>query len=288
MDDEINFKLFGGIALGVILVMLVLFSFYTITQGFTGVILRNGALVGVAQPGLGMKVPLIDRVVKFSVKTNSKIYHDVEAYSRDQQLANLSVSITYRLVPEFVGEIYSQFGNEEALMSRMIDRRVLELTKTVFGQFNAPEAIQQRASLNQRISDAIVLSLGSIQGLVVESIQIEDIAFSSAYEQSVEARMMAEVEVQKRAQELEQQRIQAQIVVTQAQGAADAKVAEAKAQAEATILAGDAEAQAIRAKGEALRDNPQLVSLITAENWDGNLPNMMVPGATVPFLNVNP
>lgn len=98
--------------------------------------------------------------------------------------------------------------------------------------------------------------------------------------------MMAEVEVQRRSQELEQQIIQAQIVVTEAQGAADAKVAEAKAQAEATILAGDAEASAIRAKGEALRDNPQLIALVTAENWDGVLPTTMLPGGAVPFISV--
>ena len=35
----------------------------------------------------------------------------------------------------------------------------------------------------------------------IESVQVEDIAFSTAYEQSVEARMMAEVEVQRRSQE---------------------------------------------------------------------------------------
>lgn len=99
---------------------------------------------------------------------------------------------------------------------------------------------------------------------------------------------MAEVEVQRRSQELEQQRIQAQIVVTQAQGAADARVAEAKAQAEATRLAGDAEASAIRARGEALRDNPQVIALVTAENWDGILPHTMLPGSTLPFISVGP
>jgi regulator of protease activity HflC (stomatin/prohibitin superfamily) len=75
-------------------------------------------------------------------------------------------------------------------------------------------------------------------------------------------------------------------VVTQAQGAADAKVAEAKAQAEATRLAGDAEASAIAAKGEALRDNPALIALITAEAWDGVLPATMLPGSTLPFISV--
>jgi regulator of protease activity HflC (stomatin/prohibitin superfamily) len=260
-------------------------SFFTVDQGYRGVVLRLGAFVRVADAGLGFKLPFIDRVVRIRVQTNSKVYDRMEAYSRDQQLAELRLSVTYRIVPEMVNEVYAQFGSEDGLVSRLIDRRVNELAKTVFGRFNAVEAIQMRGSLNQQVSDAITAVIDQ-NIVVIESVQIEDIAFSSAYEQSVEARMMAEVEVQRRTQELEQQRIQAQIVVTQAQGAADARVAEAKAQAEATILAGDAEASAIRVKGEALRDNPELIALITAENWNGVLPTTMLPGGTIPFIDL--
>ncbi len=260
-------------------------SFFTIDQGYRGVVLRLGAFNRVADAGLGLKLPFIDRVVRIRVQTNSKIYDRMEAYSRDQQLAELRLSVTYRIVPEMVNEVYAQFGSEEGLVSRLIDRRVNELAKTVFGRFNAVEAIQMRGSLNQQVSDSIIAVIDQ-NIVVIESVQIEDIAFSSAYEQSVEARMMAEVEVQRRTQELEQQRIQAQIVVTQAQGAADARVAEAKAQAEATILAGDAEASAIRVKGEALRDNPELIALITAENWNGVLPTTMLPSGTIPFIDL--
>lgn len=285
-DPNVNMNRWVILAVALVVVAVIAFSsFFTIDQGYRGVVLRLGAVVRIAQPGLGFKLPFVDRVVPIRVQTNSKIYDKMETYSRDQQLAELRMSVTYRLVPEEVDEVYAQYGSEDGLVSRLIDRRINELARTVFGQFNAVEAIQQRGSLNKQISDAL-LSVIDPAIVVIESVQIEDIAFSSAYEQSVEARMMAEVEVQRRSQELEQQVIQAQIVVTQAQGAADARVAEAKAQAEATILAGDAEASAIRAKGEALRDNPELISLVTAENWDGVLPTTMLPGGTVPFISV--
>jgi hypothetical protein len=51
-------------------------------------------------------------------------------------------------------------------------------------------------------------------------------------------------------------------------------------------LQGDAEAHAINARGKALRDNPSLIQLVQAEKWDGKLPTTMVPGQTVPFINV--
>lgn len=274
----------GGI-IALVLAVLLFNSFFTVDQGYRGVHLRLGAVVGIAQPGLGFKVPFLDRVVMVRTQTNSKIYEQMETYSRDQQLAELRMSVTYRLVPELVDEVYAQYGSEDGLVTRLIDRRVNELARTVFGQFNAVEAIQQRGSLNQQIFDAVLAAVDKPM-VDIESVQIEDIAFSTAYEQSVEARMMAEVEVERRSQELEQQRIQAQIVVTQAQGDADARIAQATAQAEATRLAGDAEASAIRAKGEALRDNPELIALTTAENWDGVLPSTMLPGGAVPFLNL--
>ncbi|WP_281353338.1 hypothetical protein [Jiella pacifica] len=41
----------------------------------------------------------------------------------------------------------------------------------------------------------------------------------------------------------------------------------------------------IDARGKALRDNPQVVELIRAERWNGQLPTTMVPGGTIPFVN---
>ena len=116
--------------------------------------------------------------------------------------------------------------------------------------------------------------------------QIENIDFSDAYENSIEQRMLAEVEVQKVRQNAEREKVTAEITVIQAQAEADAQLARATAEAEATRIRGEAEADAIKAKGAALRDNPALIDLVQAERWNGTLPTTMVPGTTVPFLNM--
>jgi hypothetical protein len=67
---------------------------------------------------------------------------------------------------------------------------------------------------------------------------------------------------------------------------ATAKRLQADADAYATEAAGKATANAIRERGAALRDNPQLVDLVQAEKWNGVLPTTMVPGSAVPFINV--
>ena len=43
---------------------------------------------------------------------------------------------------------------------------------------------------------------------------------------------------------------------------------------------------AIKAKADALRENPGLVALTATEKWDGKLPSTFVPGSAVPFIQM--
>lgn len=259
-------------------------SWFTVDQGERGVILRYGAVSHTADPGLGFKVPWIDSVVRVSIQSKAKMYQEVPAYSRDQQTAHLNLSVNYRIPHDKVAEVYANYGGEEGLISRLLDRQVNEKVKTIFGRFNAVNAIQDRSKLNFEITNAIQESVTG--PIIIESVQIENIDFSDAYEQSIEQRMLAEVSVQKVKQEAEREKIQAEIAVTQAKGRADSAIAEAKAEAEAIRLRGEAEAASIKARGDALKENPAIPSLITAEKWDGKLPSTFVPGSSVPFVNV--
>jgi regulator of protease activity HflC (stomatin/prohibitin superfamily) len=263
-----------AVFVGLILLTVVGGSFYTVDQGERGVILRNGAVVGTAEPGLGFKMPIVDSVREINVQTQARVYKDVMVYSRDQQNAGLQVSVNYRLASDKVEQIYSEFGGQDGIVSRLLDRQVPEEVKNVFGKFNAVTAIQERARLGMEIQEAIQKAANNAM-LIVESVQVENIDFSDAYEKSIEQRMLAEVEVQKVQQNAEREKVQAEIAVIQA-----------KAQADAVKLQGDAEAHAINARGRALRDNPALIELVQAEKWDGKLPTTMVPGQTVPFINV--
>lgn len=273
-----------GVIVGLTALTILGGSWYTVDQGERGVILRNGAVVGTAEPGLGFKFPIIDRVVGITVQTQSKVYENLAAYSRDQQPAELRVSVTYQLPTDQVEDIYAQFGGESGVVNRLIDRQVNESVRTVFGRYNAVEAVQQRERMAMDIREAVQRA---VQGPVtIIGVQMENIDFSDAYEASIEQRMLAEVEVQRVQQNAEREKVQAEIKVIQAQAEADARVAQATAEAQAIKLRGDAEAQAINARGRALRDNPQLIDLVQAERWDGKLPTTMVPNSTVPFVNV--
>lgn len=273
-------------------------SWYTIDQGELGVVLRNGAVSSVAQPGLGFKLPIADSVVDISTRTQKRTWEKMESYSQDQQPAHVKVSINYRVDPSRVATLYSQFGPmyADAVLAPIVPKAF----KIAFGKFTAIQAITDRARLNVEAEkyirdDVAELSKGT---LIVESTNVEDIKFSAAYEQSIEQRMLAEVEVSKLRQNAEREKVQAQIAVTQAQGRADAVRAEADATAYSIRARGDAEAYAVVQNGKAQatafveqvaalgRDPRVFVDVTAARRWDGKLPATMVPNGAVPFVSV--
>ena len=282
---------------GVIVLLLVLGSWYTVDQTERGVLLRNGAVVGTAQPGLGFKVPVMDSVEKISVKTVTYTWDKMNSYSYDQQPADLKISVTLRAAPEKVADLYAKFGRLDAAVNQVVSPVVNQQVKVVFGRYTAVKAIQERGTLNSAIKDAITDTLKYDPMIIIESVQLENIEFSQNYLHSIEQRMLAEVEVQKLQQNAEREKVQAQITVTQATAKANAVRAEAQANAEAVRLngeakasniriTGEAEAAAIEARAKALGTNPNLVTLVQAERWNGVLPTTMVPGSAVPFVSV--
>jgi regulator of protease activity HflC (stomatin/prohibitin superfamily) len=262
-------------------------SWYTIDQTERGVLLSNGAFEEVVQPGLHFKMPWVQSVYKIDMQTKNFTYDKVNSYSADQQPADLKISVTLHVSPDKVPEMYSRFGGDEtAAISRLVAPHMNQEVKVVFGQYTAAKAISARGQLNADAAAALTQAIAYDPIFVIEGVQIEDISFSPDYIKSVEQRMQAEVAVQQKQQELAQEKIKADIAVTQATGRANSVIAEAKASADATVLKGNAEATAIKARADALSSNLNLIALTQAERWNGVLPTTMVPGSSVPFINI--
>lgn len=275
----------GIVALFVIVVGLsvVLGSWYTVAEGYRGVIARNGKVIGMAEPGLHFKLPVFDSVYDMSIQTQKAEFKRISSYSRDIQLSESAVAVNYRLKPDFVLSMYSEVGTGYA--DRIMFGRLEKRFKEVLGKFSAADIVGQRDVVSDQVEERISADMEPF-GVVVEDLQIVNIDFSDSYEAAVEAAARAEAEVKKARQELERVRVDAERQVAEAQAKAKATREAADAEAYATEKRGAAEASAIAARGKALRDNPELVQLITAEKWNGVLPQTMVPGGALPFIEV--
>lgn len=251
------------------------------------VVLRNGKFVEVAQPGFHLVMPFVTSTKDISVTGESRRWDKLQAYSRDQQPADMAVSVSFNVTPGQVEELYKKYNTVDAMIARVIDRQIPQALENVFGQYTAISAVQDRTRLVADVNKAVKESMKN-EPVTISSIQIEGLSFSPAYDKAVETRMTAQVAVEQSQQEWEKAKITSQIQLTNAKAAADAEFAKLDAEAKGIKAKGDAEASAIRAKGEALKTaGDALVAYTYASRWTGVgattvLPNSSITGVSLP------
>lgn len=265
-----------GVVVALLTFIVAFGGFYIIDQGERGVVVRNGAVVATAEPGLHFKLPIVDSVHEISVRDTTVLFDKnlpLETYTYDQQPATLHLSVTYRAQAGAVERLYTEFGTTEALESRAILRRVPDAVKNVFGTYSAPRAVQERSKLSADIISMVRKAHADLPVDIV-SVQIEEIDYGAEYEKAVAARMKAEVAIATATQNQKTAQVEA-----------DTKVLQAEADAKAVKLRGEADAAAIQAKTRALAEQGKyLVQLEIAQKWNGVMPTTMPPESALTFL----
>lgn len=242
---------------------IILNPFVIIGAGQRGVVLNWGAVSGtVLEPGIHFRTPIVQKVVKFDVQTG-KIQTKVIAYSKDIQTVDSTIALNFHVKPDGVNRIYQEVGRDYT--GRIIDPAIQESVKAATANFTAQELIEQRP----KVKDAITVSLSERLvkwEIIVDEFSIANFDFSDEYEKAVEQKQVAQQNALKAENDLKRIEVEA-----------NQRIAQARAEAEAIKI----QAQAITQQG-----GSDYVNLQAVQKWDGKLPTQMIPGATIPFINL--
>jgi regulator of protease activity HflC (stomatin/prohibitin superfamily) len=239
----------------VILLFAVFFPFVIVDAGERAVVTRLGAYARNLAPGIHWVIPLIERSVKFEVRTQ-KEQTDASAASKDLQIVNTTVAVNYNLDPEKIGDLYVIVGPE--YKSRIIDPAVQEVVKAVTARYTAEELLTKRALVTEEVQTQLVTRLSG-NNITVTAVSIVNFNFSPSFNAAIEAKVTAEQNA----------------------------LAEKN-----NLAAAQYQAQAIRVKSEAANNEKYIelqrleVERAAVEKWNGVLPTQMIPGATLPFINL--
>ena len=99
-------------------------------------------------------------------------------------------------------------------------------------EYKVDAILGARDEIRSKAKEALAANLAQYH-IIVDDIYIANIAFSDAFQQAIEAKQVAQQQVQTEQQILAQKKIQAEQAVAQAQGQADSTVALANGQATA-------------------------------------------------------
>ncbi|WKY59611.1 prohibitin family protein [Vibrio sp. SNU_ST1] len=268
-----------------ITVAFVLFSsVYTVNEGHIGIVKRFSEAKTQVSPGLHFKVPFIDSVEEIEVRTR-KNEEKMASSTKEQMPVTVVVSVNWTVDKSAALDLFRQYGGLPQFEARILDPRFRSATKDVIPKYDAEQLIQDRASAIQAIESNLIEEMAAFP-VSVDNIQIENIALPKKYLTSIETKQTEKNLAAAEKHKLARQNLEAQRAVNTAKAEADGIELIAIAEAKAIKLKGFAEAEAINAKAKALGDNPLIIKLTEAQNWDGKLPATMLGGENMPILDM--
>jgi regulator of protease activity HflC (stomatin/prohibitin superfamily) len=251
--------IFFSVVIALAAVLLLGQSFYVVPAGFVGVVTRWGAINRVVDPGLGIKIPLVEAVHRMSVQTQKD---EIQATSASSNLQTVSaiIAVNYHLDGKFATAVYQSIGTNYQQI--VVAPAIQNAFKSATARYTVENLIQQREQVRIAAETELQKQLEPYH-IIVENFNIINFDFSPEFNASIEAKQVMEQNVQTAKLELEKARVSAQQKIVEAQAQADAQ--------------------------KALKDTgaltPEYMQYLFLSKWDGTLPQVM-SGAT-PVFDIN-
>lgn len=228
-------------------------SFKVIEAGSIGIVTRFGKVDRVADSGLMFKLPFIENVVKMDTRVQ-KEEMNASAATKDMQDVMAKVAINYSINKETALDIYNRLGVN--YKDNIIIPAAAESFKAGISEYTAEGLILNRAEAKEHILEGLKERLAG-NGIAISDLNIVDLNFSETFNQAIEAKAVAQQQVETAKQELEKAKIDAEKKKAEAEG----------------------EAAAQRAQQETLTD--LMIKKMWIEKWNGQLPTTMADDAGI-------
>lgn len=292
---KIRRRLWTWIPIGIILLIGVIFfanSCSSVPAGHTGILTTFGKVEDrILTEGLNWKSPF-QKVIKMDNRTQKKV-EEFQAFSSDIQEVNIMLAVNYSINQETAQNLYRTVGVE--YYTNIVYPRLLESTKSVFSSYTAEQLIGNRENLSNEIKDLVIPDVARY-GIIISDISVQDIDFTDAFTNAVEAKQVAAQDkltaetkqaqlTMEAEQEAHRQVIKAQADAEQAKIAAQADLEVTKIQADAAEYAGQKEAARINAIAQVL--TPDVLKYYNILQWDGKLPVYMLGKDTSILMGLN-
>jgi regulator of protease activity HflC (stomatin/prohibitin superfamily) len=253
---------------GIIILIFVWGSFVIVPAGHRGVVLWWGSVEKrVMGEGLNFKIPIAERVIKVDVRVQPHPFKEIDAASKEYQMVKLTGMMNFHIDPAYVNVLYQKVGLDFA--NKVIDPAFNDFVKEVVPNYSIIEILPKREEIRKRAMTKLGENLSRYH-IIVDDIYISNIRFSPEYEKAIEAKQVAQQQVETQRQILAQREIEAQ-----------QKVATARGEAEAILVVAQGQAKANEAISRSL--SQMLVQYKGIEKWNGILPQ--VSGGAIPFID---
>ena len=248
----------------------------TVPTGHTGVVTTFGKVENTTlDSGVHFVLPW-QKVVKMDNRVQKQTV-ELPCFSSDIQEVNMTYTINYQIKKTDAQTIYRTIGVD--YYHTVIQPCITESVKVVAARYSAEQLVGKRNDLAAAIEGDLAEKLLTYN-IELVSTSIENMDFTDAFTDAVEAKQVAQQNKLRAQTEAEQK-------IVEANAAAEVRKVNADAAAYELLAKAEAEAEANRKLSESL--TRELIHYTYAQTWDGRLPTVMTgeEGSMIPVLDVN-
>lgn len=264
----------------------------TVPTGHTGIVTTFGNVESYTYEA-GVHFTLPWKTVINMDNRNQKASIDLRCFSSDIQEVSVTYSLNYQIQKENAQDIYRTIGIR--YFDTVITPRIQEAVKSVIAKYTAEQLLEMRAELSNEIKTILIEKLDDYNIQVLDT-SLEDLDFSDAFTNAVEAKQVAAQKSQQAKIEQEQALMEAEYAknIAETKANADAAVAKIAAQAELDVTkiqadaaeyAGQKDAAIIGQVRDIFAKDPKnltnedfeaLLLYYYIQKWNGTLPETYV------------
>jgi len=280
---------YAVIALGALIVLSIIWPFYSVPTGSRGVVTQFGRIVGIENEGLAI-LPPWQKLAIFSIRAEQANIDNAGGSTSDTQPVSVSLTVRYSIATDKVAEVYEKYSHNGDLSS-YVQTATQEVFKAVTARYTAPDLIAQRAKVSADINSALQTKL-ALYGAQVINIDMRNFEFSESYMHAINDKVTQEqlrLAAENRLKTVEAEQKQ-KVAIAEAE--ANAVRARADGEAYANLKVATAQAEALKVQNAALAQNRDVLELrrieverVKADRWNGQLPQNVYAGAPIPFFN---
>ncbi len=175
---------------GIIILIILGLSIRIVNQYERGVVFRLGRVIGVKEPGLRLIIPLVDRMVKPSLRIVTMPIPAQKIITQDNVTIDVAAVAYFKVTDAYKAVVEIENYN------RAVNQIAQTTVRSVVGQYSLDEILSETAKLNTSIQE-IIDTHSEPWGIKVSTVEIKDIKLPDSMQRAIA--LQAEAEREKRA-----------------------------------------------------------------------------------------